>query len=282
MNLGSLLESEGEPILLLVSQLLLRSEGDRGMEEGRRGGDDNTVTTEGVEGGLAVLDCSRKISFPDVATGDKAEREDEGSGFDSGDGGLKLGRSAVKVDVETSDREFGSKVNVGVETTEVGGQEDLGGNGGKFCVGGVELALKLEASVENEDGLVYLDPLGTGCLEFGQELLVKREDLGEEGDRNKVGGGIFSGLAQPQVGDGTQDNGASRDTKGLGLLELLDWLIEVELEVGGLGKLGHNVVVVRVEPDGERDEIKPVVHRRYSGGTDHFFISQAGTSTSPD
>ena len=154
--------------------------------------------------------------------------------------------------METSDREFSGKGNVSMETTEICGQEDLGGNGGKFGVGGVELVLIIETFVEYEDGLVDLDPLGTGSLEFSQKLLVKREDLGEEGNRRKVRGGILSGLAQPQVGDGTQDNRAGRDTEGLSLFELLNWLVEVKLEVGGLGKLGYNEVVVRIEPDGER------------------------------
>ena len=156
--------------------------------------------------------------------------------------------------MKASDRKFGSEVDIGVEATEVGGQEDLGGNGGKFSVGGVELALKLETSIENEDGLVDLHPLGTSSLEFSQELLVERKEFWEEGDGSKVRRGILSGLAQPQVGDGTQDNRACHDTESLGLLELLNWFVEVELEVRRLGKLGHNEVVVRVEPDAERDQ----------------------------
>jgi hypothetical protein len=128
------------------------------------------------------------------------------------------------------------------------------GNRGKFSINGVELALELETSIENEDGLVDLDPLGTSSLELSQELLVERENLGEEGDRGKVGGGILSSLAQPQVGDGTQDDRAGRDTEGLGLVELLNRLVEVELKVGGLGELGHNEMVIRVEPDGKCDQ----------------------------
>ena len=223
------------------------------MKEGRRGGGDNTVGTKAIDGGLAGLDSSREIGLPNITTRNETEREDKGSWLNSGDGGIELSRGTVEVDVETSDGELGSEVEVGVETAEVGGQEDLWGNRGKFSVGGVELALKLEASVENEDGFVNLDPLGTGGLELGQQLLVEREDLWEEGDRGKVGRGILSSLAQPQVGDGTQDNRTGHYTEGLGLVELLDSLVKIELEVGGLGELGHNEVVVRVEPGGRRD-----------------------------
>ena len=238
---------------MLGGQLLLRSEGDGGVKEGRRSGSDNPFGTKGIDGGLAGFDGSGEIGLPDITTGNKTEREDEGGGFESSDGGFELSGSTVEVDVETSDRKFGNEAEVGVETTEVGGQEDFWGDRGKLGIGGVELALKLETSIENKDGLVDLDPLCTGGLELSQELFVERDDLWEEGDRGKVGGGILGGLAQPQVGDGAQDDRAGRDTEGLGLVKLLNRLVKVELEVGGLGELGHNEMVVRVEPDGKGD-----------------------------
>jgi len=99
----------------------------------------------GINGGLANLDGSRKVGLPDIVTGNKAKKEDKGNGFDSSDDGLKLGRSAVNVNVETNGREFGGRV---------------------------ELALKLETDVENEDGFVDLDPFGAGSLELGQRPFV--------------------------------------------------------------------------------------------------------------
>ena len=222
------------------------------MKEGRRGGGDDAVGTKGIYGGLTSLNGSREICLPDVTAGNETKREDKGSGLNSSDSGLELGGSTVEVNVKTSDREFGSEVEVGFKTAEVGGQKDFGGNRGKFGVSGVELALELETSLENESGLIDLNPLGTSGLELSQELLIKREDLREERDRGKVGGGILSSLTQPQVGDGTQDNRTGRNTEGLGLAELLNRLVEVELEVGGLRELGHNEVVVRVEPGGKR------------------------------
>ena len=253
VNLRSLLESEGEPILLLGGQLLLRSKGDGSVKEGRRSGSDNPFGTKGIDGDLASFDGSGEVGLPDVTARNETEREDEGGGLDSSDGGLELSGGAVEVDMETGNRKFGGEVEVGVETTEVGGQEDFWGDGGKLSIGGIELTLKLETSIENKDGFVDLDPLGTSSLELSQELFVEREDLREKGNRSKVGGGILGGLAQPQVGDGAQDDRAGRDTESLGLVKLLDGLVEVKLEVGGLGELGHNEMVVRVEPDGDRD-----------------------------
>lgn len=254
MDLRSFLESEGEPILLLSSQLLLRTEGNGSVKERGGGGGDHTVDTKGIDSGLASLDRSGEIGLPNVTSRNETEGEDKRSGFNSSDGGLELSRSTVEVNVETGNGELGNKINVGVETTKVGGQKDLGGNRGKFSIGGIELALELETSIENEDRLVDLDPVGTSSLELSQELLVERKDFWEEGDRGKVGGSTLSSLAQPQVGDGTQDDGAGCDTEGLGLVELLNGLVEVELEVGGLGELGHNEVVVRIKPDGEGDQ----------------------------
>ena len=251
MNLRSLLESEGEPILLFGSQLLLRSEGDGSVKEGRRGSGDDTIDTKTIDGGLTSLDGSREIRLPDVTARNETEREEKGGGLDSSDSGLKLSRSAVEINVKTGDGELGNEVDIRVETTEVGGQEDFRGNRGKFSISGVELALELETSIKNEHGLIDLNPLSTSSLEFSQELLVERENLGEEGDRGKVWGGILRSLTQPQISDGAQDNRAGRDTEGLGLVELFNRLIEVELEVGGLGQLGHNKVVVRIEPDGK-------------------------------
>jgi hypothetical protein len=71
----------------------------------------------------------------------------------------------------------------------------VGGNGGKFCIGGVELALKVEAGVGNEDGLVVLDAFGTSSLEFSQKLFVWRDNLGGEGNRSELGRGVFRGIA---------------------------------------------------------------------------------------
>ena len=90
------------------------------MKEGRRSGGDDTVTTKGFDGDPALIDGSGKIGLPDVATRNEAEGEDKGSGFDSSDGELELSRTTDEVDVETGDRELGSKVNVSVETTEIG------------------------------------------------------------------------------------------------------------------------------------------------------------------
>ena len=140
VNLRSLLESEGKPILLLGSQLLLRSEGDWSVKEGNRGSSDDTISTEGIDGGLAGLDSSGKIG---LMAGNKTEGEDKRGRLNSSNGRLKLSRGMVEVNVKTSNGELGNEVDVGVGTTKVGGQEDFWGDRGKFSISGVELAFEL-------------------------------------------------------------------------------------------------------------------------------------------
>jgi len=138
-NLGSLLESEGEPVLLLLGQLLLRREGDGGVEERRRGANNDTVSTEGIDSLLAKLDGGGKAGLPDVTTGDETEGEDDGGGLDGSENFIKLAGSAVEIDMETGDGELGNEVKVGVETGEVSGEEDLGCDLAEGGIGSREL-----------------------------------------------------------------------------------------------------------------------------------------------
>jgi len=108
--------------------------------------------------------------------------------------------------------------------------------------------LEVDSVVENEDGLVNLDPLGTGGLELRKELAVDGEELGEEREGLEASRGITSGLAQNEVRDGAKDDRAGFNTSSLGFLVLLNSLVEVQLEVDGSGQLRDDVVVVGVEP----------------------------------
>jgi hypothetical protein len=247
-DLGGLLEGEREPILLLSSELLLGSESDGGVEERRGGGNDDTVGTKAINCLLAELDRGGEVSLPDVTTRNNSEGKNDAGGLDSHEDLVKLTGSTVKVDVETSNRELGNKGQVGIEAREVSGQQDLRGDGGEGFVSSGVLLLESSSSVEDEDGLVNLHPLGTGGLEVGQESLVDREEFGEEGDGLESGRGLFGSLAQDQERDGAQDDRAGGNTSSLGLLELLDSLVEVQFELGLFRDLRNDKVVVRVEP----------------------------------
>lgn len=218
------------------------------MEEGRGGGDDDTVSTESVDSLLAELDGSGEVSLPDVAARHDTEGEDDVGGLDGSDDFLELAGGTVEIDVEGSDGELGNEVDVGVEAGEVGGQGDLGGDRGELSVGRDELLLEGSSGVEDKDGLIDLDRLSTSCLQISKEGLVEREELGEEADGLEAGLGLLGSLSEDEERDGTKDNRAGGDAMGLSLLEFLNSLVEVELEVGLLRELRNDKVVVGVEP----------------------------------
>lgn len=88
--------------------------------------------------------------------------------------------------------------------------------------------------------------LNTLLLELREELLVDRDELVEELDGLKVGGGISVLSDKREVGDGTEEDGSGGDTESLGLLVLLELLVEEQLEllVGGVVNLDDVVVGV--------------------------------------
>lgn len=102
-DLRSLLQGEGEPILLLLCQFVLGGQSHRGVKEGRGGCDDYALLAKSINSNLCELDGSSKVSFPDVATGDKTEREYDIGVLDGCNDFLELTRGAVKVDVESCD-----------------------------------------------------------------------------------------------------------------------------------------------------------------------------------
>lgn len=251
-NLASLLEGEREPVLLLSGKLVLSCEGDRGVEEGRRGGNNDTLSAEDTDSLLAELHGRGNISLPDVTARNNTEREDEIGGLDGLKDGDELFGGTVQVNVETGDAQLGNDVDIALETAVVGGKHDRGGNGDKLAVRGDERALVVGSDIENEEGLIDLDPVSTSGLELGQELLVDREELGEEGDGLEARLSLLGSLTEDEERDGAENDGAGRNTGGLGLLELLNCLVEKQLELGRLRELGDDKVVVRVEPGHRR------------------------------
>lgn len=247
-NLRSLLSGEREPVGNLGVQLLLAGEGVGGVEERAGGGNNDTVLAELLDSGLSGLDGTLQVGLPDVTAIDDTSRED-GAGAESRSDSLELLRVADKVNVDTIDV-LGEEVNVVDDVTEVGGEDKLGdlvAEGGKLLIGGLESGLGLLGEIEDEDGLIDLDGLGTSLLQLDKELLVDGQEAVEE--VNGVDGLVTVGLAEVEEADGANKDGAGGDTSLLSLLEVSDSL-------GGGGELeglavlesGLDVVVVGVEP----------------------------------
>jgi hypothetical protein len=243
-DLSALLGGEGEPVGDLGLKLGLGSEGDGGVEEGRGGSDNDTLSAEGLDYRLGGLERSGEVVLPDVATRDESEGEGELGGLNGSDDRVELSGSAVEVDVKGVDGELGDVLDVLLEAAEVGGQGDLeaGGGLGESLVGPGELLRKLVGGIENESGLVNLNLGRAGGLELLEELTKDGGKLVEDVDGLEGSVGLITAsLADEEVGDGSEKNGAGHDAGLLGLNELVDWLGVDELEVGVGGDLALEV-----------------------------------------
>ncbi|KAI3484742.1 hypothetical protein L1887_52028 [Cichorium endivia] len=252
-DLGALLVGKREPVEDLGAELLLVGDGDGGVEERRRRGDLDAagVAAESLDGLLGGLESGAQVRLPDVAARDETERDDVLGVGKSGEDVLELLGGTVEVDVETGDGERLDDLEVGLELVEVGRDHDLdrGGGLGDGLVGGLELGGVLLGAVEDEDGLVDLDPLGASLGELGEHLTVDGSELLEERDGVELGVlGVLARLAEGEQGDGADEDGTGSVAGLLGLEEVVDGLGVVDLELGRLAQLGDEVVVVRVEP----------------------------------
>jgi hypothetical protein len=252
-NLLDLLGSEREPLVDIRGELLLAGEGVGSVEEGAGCGDDDTVLTQSLDGGLENAKRLGEVILPDVSAIDDTGGEDL-VGAELLDDRLELLGVADKVDMDTLNAsESRDDVEVVDDVTEVGGDgdgRDSAASGDESLISGLESSLDLRLEVEDEDGLIDLDRLGTGGLEGLQELNVDGDELAKEGDG--VNGRATVGLAKGEERDRTDEDGASLNASLLGLLELADGL-------GVLGK-GESLVVLEGGLDVVVVGVKPLNH----------------------
>ena len=251
-DLMDLLAGEGEPITDLLVELLLAGESVGSVEERAGGGDNDTLLADLLDGLLDDLNGLLEVGLPNVAAVNDTGREDLLLAKVL-DNLAELLRVADQVDVKGVCvlEDAVNDVKVVDDVTEEGGEGDLRTSvtleGVELLVGGLEGLLDLLGKVEDEDGLVDLDGLGTGLLELLQELLVDGKELVEEGDG--VDGLATVGLAEGEERNGTDEDGAGGDAGLLSLLELADGLGVIgELEGLVVLESGLDVVVVGVEP----------------------------------
>jgi hypothetical protein len=152
--------------------------------------------------------------------------------------------------MQASDWQFGNERGVDIEPTEVCGEHDFQPNFGEFCVGTGVLLIISRSSIQNQDGLVDLNPLSTSLLQLVEQLSIDWKKFRKEVDGIEVGRGILGGLAENEERYGTEDNGPSGDTGLFSFLELVNVLAGIELELDSVVELGNDIVVIRVEPRG--------------------------------
>lgn len=247
-DLGSLLDSEGEPIGDLCIQLLLAGESVWGVEEGGGGGNNDTVLANLLDGGLNDLNGTLEVGLPDVATINDTDGED-GLWADGLGDLIQLLWVADQIDVDSIDVLWKS-IKVVDDITEVGSEDNLWDGitkSGKLLVGWLEGSLDIGWEIEDQGWLINLDGLGTGSLELLEEVDVDWDKLVKQ--RDWLDGLSTVWLSEVKEGDWSDEDWAGLDTSLLGLKELVDglWALgQLELLVILEGWL--DIMVVRVEP----------------------------------
>lgn len=222
-NLFSFLRCESEPVHHLSGEFLLGGESVRGVEERRRGSNDNPVRAESLDGLLNDGNGLLIVGLPNVTSINDTSGEDL-TRSKSTSNGVKLLRVADQVDVNSRDgSNAGEDIDIVDNITKVGSQGDSGdiSTSGLECrVGRLESILGSLGQIQDEDRLVYLNGVGTCRFEFLQELNVGGEEIAEKGDGlNRL---TTVRLSEVKERDRTNKNRASDNTLLLSLKELAD------------------------------------------------------------
>ncbi|MNF94774.1 hypothetical protein D3C84_774930 [compost metagenome] len=129
---------------------------------------------------------------------------------------------------------------------KVGGEQQLAGAGEALI--GVDIGqAPLVRQIQRQRRLVDLHPLHPLGGEFGQDLLIDDQQAVQQLEAGKAA--LFL-LAEPQIGDGPQQHGLDRQPQRLGLVHLVKQLAPAQLEALIPAELGHQIVIVGVEPLG--------------------------------
>jgi hypothetical protein len=133
------------------------------------------------------------------------------------------------------------------DVVEVGGDHDLRSalDRGQPGVGALERLQLRGCAVLDQHGLVDLHPLGAELAELGEHLGVDVDERVEQLETVEL---LAGALALQQEGQGPDQHRLGLDALLLGLRVLLERLPRGETELHVAGELGHDVVVVRVEP----------------------------------
>ncbi len=248
-DLGRLLPCERQPAQDLRLDIPLGRGVERHMEQRAGGGhvDPLGETEQRAQCGEGL----GEVVDPDVtAVDDTGDEPLAGETAHRGQVVQVGGRGLGEVEREPLHRRLGEDVQGLAEPVEVGGDQDLrpvgetpevavGAHGGVQFGGGAVL---------DESGLVQLHPLRARRAQVGEDLGVHRQQAVQEGQRFEVGRDTRGGLGEQEVGDRADEHRAGGEAQREGLLQLRDLLGGVGGEHGARAQLGHQIVVVGVEP----------------------------------
>ncbi|VVN44921.1 hypothetical protein PS663_05719 [Pseudomonas fluorescens] len=187
-----------------------------------------------------------QVATPDVAPIDHAQGQHFISRQAIKDGRVLVG-CTHQVDVQAINRQVGGKTEVFFQPTKVGSHQLFQGVALDQVVGALKRVFPFLRQVEHQDGLVDLYPLHTQVSQALEDLPVQRQQAFQQVKLVEV---ATLGLAQPQVGQWTNDDGLDVMPQVAGFLHFLEQLVPPQVEVLVSAEFGHQVVVVGIEPLG--------------------------------
>ena len=263
-----LLPGKGQPAAQVGVERLLLVQVDRHVQQRarRRQPQQGRVA---LRGGVAGQhQCVVEVAAPHVAPVHQAEREHAAGRQRRTHGGQLLGR-AHQVHVQAVHRQCGGQCEIVAERAEAGAQQQARAHGiDQHGIGVAEGLLRGGVEVGGEAGLVDLHPARTGVVQLHQQRGVGRQQRVEQGQALAAVGG----LGQQQEADRAEQHRPGIEAGGLCFQELGHRFVTAQGEgLFGL-QLGHEVVVVGVEPLGhfQRVQIDAVAlvaarHREVAG-----------------
>ncbi|OIQ76696.1 hypothetical protein GALL_416210 [mine drainage metagenome] len=200
-------------------------------------------------------ECGIEVVAPDVAPVDDPGRQHlvraQALGHPGG-----FAQAAHQVHVQAGNRQPASQVEVVFQRAEVSGHQQLEAccallrakGAGKLGIGGAHGVLPVGGQVEGQNGLVQLHPCGARGIQGTQDPHVGVKQRRQEREAVES---LGAALAQPQPGQRAGQHRLGGQALFARQCQLVQQILRVGREAGGGVELGHEVVVVGVEPLGE-------------------------------
>ena len=195
---------------------------------------------------IEAIDHGRQIGFPDVAAVDHAHRQHLGRGQPV-DHLRQLIAPSHAIDMHAGHRQFHGDQQVFTQGAEVAGEQQLDARAVQCVIGALERGAPLDRQIEREDRLVNLHPFHPLRFQPQQNLRVDRQQAVQQVEPVEVGG-FF--LAQPEETERTDQYGLGVKSGHLRFANFVEQPVFVQRKPRIRLELGHQVVIVGIEPLG--------------------------------
>lgn len=247
-HFGAFLHGKGQPAFQLMIEPIFPLEVHRAVQQGAGRRQPETVT-QPLGGMPCQLQSLLQIAAPDVAPIDQPQRQHL-VGRQPVENQRVLFRRTHQIDVQTVHRQRRRQTEVVLQPAKVSGDQLLQRGALQQVVGALEGVLPVLRQVEGEDRLVDLHPLDALRRQPVEYLAIDRQESLEQLELVETLGILALELAQPEIGQRTDQHRLDRVPQSLRLLDLFEQLRPGQLEPLIDAEFRHQIVVVGIEPLG--------------------------------